>query len=100
MRHLSRRIPILLRTSIMQDYPLTVDRFLTHAAKWSGTREVVSARADGSVVRTNYAEVHGRANRLSGALAGLSVGEGSAAVDRALTKMPCGKSPTRMAAVK
>src|SRR5687767_13684286 len=77
MRHLSRRIPILLRTSTMQDYPLTVDRFLTHAAKWSGTREVVSARHDGAVVRTNYAEVHGRANRLSGALAGLGVVEGS-----------------------
>ncbi|NJC04646.1 fatty-acyl-CoA synthase [Sphingomonas kaistensis] len=61
----------------MQDYPLTVDRFLTHAAKWFGTRHIVSARPDGAAERTTYAEVQKHANRLSGALAGLGVGEGS-----------------------
>ncbi|WP_426265536.1 AMP-binding protein [Sphingomonas sp. LHG3443-2] len=61
----------------MQDYPLTVDRFLTHAAKWYGAREIVSATTDGSVVRSTYAHVHERANRLSGALASLGVGEGT-----------------------
>ena len=29
----------------MQSYALTVDKFLDHAAKWSGNREVVTARA-------------------------------------------------------
>ncbi|WP_367280032.1 AMP-binding protein [Sphingomonas sp. LHG3406-1] len=50
---------------------------MTHAAKWSGTREIVSARPGARPTRNTYAEVHDRANRLSGALASLGVCEGS-----------------------
>jgi 3-(methylthio)propionyl---CoA ligase len=57
----------------MQRYALTVDKFLDHAAKWSGDREVVTAGAS----RIGYAALRARSNRLSGALAtlGLRVGD-------------------------
>lgn len=57
----------------MQSYALTVDKFLDHAAKWTGTREVVTAGAG----RIGYAGLRERSNRLSGALAhlGLAFGE-------------------------
>ncbi len=32
----------------IQDYALTLDKFLDHAAKWHPLTEVVTARADGS----------------------------------------------------
>ena len=52
----------------MQDFPLTLDRFLDHAAKWHPDAEVVSARDDGTVGRINYAELHRRARLVSAAL--------------------------------
>jgi acyl-CoA synthetase (AMP-forming)/AMP-acid ligase II len=57
----------------MQSYALTVDKFLDHAAKWCGGREVVTAGAG----RIGYAALRARSNRLSGALArlGLETGE-------------------------
>lgn len=57
----------------MQSYSLTVDKFLDHAAKWSGSREVVTAEAG----RIGYADLRDRSNRLSGALAhlGLTFGD-------------------------
>jgi fatty-acyl-CoA synthase len=57
----------------MQPYALTVDKFLDHAAKWSGDREVITAEA-GSI---GYAALRARSNRLSGALTalGLSLGD-------------------------
>ena len=57
----------------MQSYRLTIDRFLDHAAKWWGEREVVTAESG----RIGYAALRARSNRLSGALArlGLSFGE-------------------------
>ena len=61
----------------MQSYALTVDKFLDHAAKWSGAREVVTAGAGGAVKRAGYDTLRTRSNRLSGALAflGLTVGD-------------------------
>ena len=61
----------------MQSYRLTVDKFLDHAAKWFGTGEVVEADAGRVVVRTTYAELRKRSNRLSSALTalGLSFGD-------------------------
>lgn len=53
----------------MQSYALTVDKFLDHAAKWSGEREVVTA----DFGRTGYGALRERANRLSGALLGLGL---------------------------
>lgn len=60
----------------MQDYALTVDRFLDHAAKWHGQAKVVTARADGAETITGYAELRERANLLSGALLGLGLAPG------------------------
>lgn len=57
----------------MQSYALTVDKFLDHAAKWRGEREVVTAGGG----RISYAALRERSNHLSGALAhlGLEVGD-------------------------
>ena len=52
----------------MQSFPLTVDKFLDHAAKWSGDREIVTAEAGRSIRRIGYAGLRVRANRLSGAM--------------------------------
>jgi acyl-CoA synthetase (AMP-forming)/AMP-acid ligase II len=53
----------------MQSYALTVDKFLDHAAKWAGSREVVTADAG----RIGYAALRERSNRLSGALTALGL---------------------------
>ena len=60
----------------MQDYALTVDRFLDHGAKWHGWAQVVTA-SGGADLSLGYAELRRRANRLSGALLdlGLSFGD-------------------------
>nr|WP_312845349.1 AMP-binding protein [Sphingomonas sp. TF3] len=58
---------------IMQSYGLTVDKFLDHAAKWFGTREVVEADAGRVSRRTGYADLRARSNRMSGALASLGL---------------------------
>lgn len=60
----------------MQAYALTVDKFLDHAAKWWGDREVVTARADRAAGRTGYGELRSRSNRLSGALLALGLRPG------------------------
>lgn len=57
----------------MQPYALTVDKFLDHAAKWSGDREVVTAPAGQTARRIGYAQLRTRSNRLSGALAALQL---------------------------
>jgi acyl-CoA synthetase (AMP-forming)/AMP-acid ligase II len=59
-------------TRPMQSYALTVDKFLDHAAKWSGAREVVTAEGG----RIGYAALRARSNRLSGALAHLGLAFG------------------------
>src|SRR5580698_836073 len=53
----------------MQHYALTVDKFLDHAAKWSGKSEVVTAGTG----RIGYADLRTRSNRLSGALEALGL---------------------------
>lgn len=56
----------------MQVYGLTIDKFLNHAAKWSGHREVVT----GNSGRIRYDELRQRSNRLSGALKALGLAHG------------------------
>ena len=56
----------------MQEYGLTIDKFLDHGAKWSGHREVVT----GNTSRVSYASLRQRSNRLSGALKALGLGKG------------------------
>jgi fatty-acyl-CoA synthase len=60
----------------MQSYALTVDKFLDHAAKWTGEREVVTAEAGEVVSRIGYAALRNRSVRFSGALAALGVKAG------------------------
>jgi fatty-acyl-CoA synthase len=57
----------------MQSYVLTVDKFLDHAAKWSGDRQIVTAEAGRAGGRVGYAELRTRSNRLSGAFAALGL---------------------------
>ena len=60
----------------MQDFPLTLDRFLAHAAKWHPRAEVVTAREDGAIDRVGYAELRERSLRVSAVLADLGVAFG------------------------
>ena len=57
----------------MQSYALTIDKFLDHAAKWSGDREIVTAESGHAIGRIGYAGLRTRSNRLSGALAALGL---------------------------
>lgn len=59
----------------MQSYTLTIDKFLEHAAKWHGSREVVWVEGS-DVRRTSYAPLRERSNRLSGALRALGLQTG------------------------
>lgn len=52
----------------MQPWSMTVDRFLRHAARWHGAREVVSYLDDGRIERTDYASIQTKALKLSNAL--------------------------------
>ena len=61
---------------LMQDWPLTLDRIIDHAAAWHGRREIVSRSIEGPIVRTTYAAVRERAKRFSNALRGLGVQPG------------------------
>lgn len=54
------------RSSGMQSFPLTVDKFMDHAAKWFGAREIVTANGG----RITYAGLRTRSNRLTSALVG------------------------------
>ncbi len=60
----------------MQDYPLTLNRFLDHAARWHGEAEVATARHDGSVARVSYAELRERSLAISSLLAGFGIAQG------------------------
>ena len=53
----------------MQPYALTLDKFLDHAAKWWGDREIVTAGES----RIGYAQLRSRSNRLSGAFRALGL---------------------------
>ncbi|MEA1942435.1 MAG: AMP-binding protein [Pseudomonadota bacterium] len=57
----------------MQPYALTIDKFLDHAAKWWGEREIVTARAGEASDRIGYAALRRRSNRLSGGLTHLGL---------------------------
>jgi fatty-acyl-CoA synthase len=61
---------------LMQDWPLTVDKILDHAAEWHAGREVVTRSVEGPIVRVTYGEIRDRAKRLSNALLGFGVQPG------------------------
>jgi fatty-acyl-CoA synthase len=58
---------------LMQDWPLTVDRFIEHAAEWHPGRQVVTRSVEGPIVRASYGEIFDRAKRLSNALKALGI---------------------------
>jgi fatty-acyl-CoA synthase len=60
----------------MQSYALTLDRFIDHAAKWYGTKEVVTGGSGGVTTRIAYAALRDRSRRLSGALRSLGLAQG------------------------
>jgi fatty-acyl-CoA synthase len=60
----------------MQDFPLRISRLIDHAEREHGTREIVAARADGTVHRTNWIETADRARRLAQALERMGVKPG------------------------
>ena len=61
----------------MQPFALTLDKFLTHAARWHPSAEVVTAREGGAVDRIGYAGLMTRSRRISALLyrLGVRVGE-------------------------
>src|ERR1700754_1720339 len=61
----------------MQQFPLTLDKFIDHAAKWHGAGTVATASKGVVRERASYADLRTRSNRLSGALLalGLEVGD-------------------------
>ncbi len=64
------------RPGRMQAWGLTVDKFLDHAARWHGEREVVSRDADGRVSRATYAQLRDSAKQVSCALLAHGIGRG------------------------
>ena len=52
----------------MQDFPLRIMRILDHAEREHGAREIVAARADGTIFRTNWTSLAHDARRLAQAL--------------------------------
>ena len=59
-----------------QDYALTLDRVLDHAAKWHPEKDVATRQIDGSLTRIGYADLRERARKVSAVLAGLGVLKG------------------------
>jgi fatty-acyl-CoA synthase len=53
---------------LMQDWPLTLDKVIDHAANWHPNREVVTRSLEGPIVRTTYADIRRRAKQVSNAL--------------------------------
>ena len=60
----------------MQDFPLRIMRVLDHAEREHGNREIVAARADGTIHRTNWTTAARDARRLAQALERLGVRPG------------------------
>ncbi len=60
----------------MQDFALTLDKFLDHAAKWHSRGEVVTGREGGGIDRVSYAELRDRSLRVSALLRDLGVERG------------------------
>jgi fatty-acyl-CoA synthase len=69
---------------LMQPWSLTVDRFITHAARWHGGCELVSRAADGTISRTTYQDAERRARQVSAALLAGGVGRGTRVATLAL----------------
>ena len=66
---------------IMQDWPLTVNKILEHAKRINPTREIITRRVEGHIVRTTYANLFDQSKQVSNAL----IDSGSQLGDRVAT---------------
>ena len=66
----------MIRLGAMQDFPLRVMRLVDHAVREHATREIVTAWADGSISRTNWAEVGLAARKMAQALEAIGIRPG------------------------
>lgn len=57
----------------IQDYPLTLDKVLDHAARWHPEKTVTTVGADGSLARVDYSGLRDRAKRVTAVLHGFGV---------------------------
>ena len=60
----------------MQEFELTLEKFLDHAAKWHSRTQVVTARDRDRIERTDYADVRARSLRICATLCDLGVARG------------------------
>ncbi|WP_293272540.1 3-(methylthio)propionyl-CoA ligase [Nannocystis sp.] len=60
----------------MHDSPLLISSLIRHAARVFGDQELVTRSVEGPIHRTNYRELHVRAQQLAGALVALGVQPG------------------------
>ncbi|MBM0105970.1 long-chain-fatty-acid--CoA ligase [Steroidobacter sp. S1-65] len=60
----------------MQDFALTLDKLLDHAAKWHPSAQVVTGREGGRIDRVSYADLRDRSLRVSALLRDLGVERG------------------------
>jgi fatty-acyl-CoA synthase len=60
----------------MQDFPLRIIRLLDHAEREHGAREIIAARSDGTIVRSNWKQLASQARRMGQALERLGVQPG------------------------
>ncbi|RXS41253.1 long-chain fatty acid--CoA ligase, partial [Streptococcus pyogenes] len=60
----------------MMSTPLLISTIIEHAARNSGSTEVVSRRVEGDIHRTTYRQVRDRSKQLANALAALGVQPG------------------------
>jgi fatty-acyl-CoA synthase len=61
---------------LMQNWPLTVDKIMSHAAVNHPNREVVTRSVEGPITRTTYAAIDARAKQVSNALKAEGIGMG------------------------
>jgi len=60
----------------MQEFSLTLEKFLEHAAKWHPRAQVVTGHDNGRIDRVSYADLASRSRRISAMLQKLGVGVG------------------------
>src|SRR5690349_21451460 len=60
----------------MQEFALTLNKFLEHAAKWHPRAEVVTGRDAGKIDRVSYADLAARSRRISAVLHEYGIGRG------------------------
>lgn len=61
----------------VQSFPLTLNQFLDHAAKWCPTSEVVTACDDGTLARVTYSDLRTRSLKISALLKSYGVEQGT-----------------------